>query len=242
VAAAALFCAGAFAVQARGPALASSLASLELPAWLDAAAQLRTPGLHWRHVDFVGLDQLAARDLLAAITPREPTALLDVEPDRLCERLGKHPRVSSCTGVRVPPDRVVFDIEERVPIAVSAKGEAIDAGGRRFAIGAAESEGLPRFAGDGKQAALLVQAAREAGVPLRRVAGGRDEWSFEPEGSGMIVRAAGAPDEVLRRWQRVERSGLAREYGAGEVDLRFRGAAVLRDIQSDKGGTEHGPS
>ena len=244
VALATLLCGGVFAVQTRGPTLTRSLASLELglPAWLDPGARLRVAELHWRHVDFVGLQKLAPRDLLRAIAPSESVALLDVDPDALCERLGRHPRVSSCRGVRVPPDRVVFDIEERVPIALSSGGQAIDAQGRRFPISGDEGEGLPRFAGDAHRAALLVQAARRAGVSLRRVAGGRDEWSFEPEGSGVRVRAAGEPDEVLRRWLRLERSGLAREHGAREVDLRFRGSAVLRDIQSDKGGREHGPS
>lgn len=241
---AALLCAGAFVVQARGPALVRSLASLEvgLPSWLDPGERLRVAQLSWRHVDFVGLHKLAPRDLLRAIVPSQPVALLDVDPDVLCERLGRHPRVSSCRGVRVPPDRVVLDIEERVPIAVSPGGEAIDARGRRFPIGGEENRGLPRFTGDARRAALLVQAAREAGVPLRRVAGGRDEWSFEPAGSAVRVRAAGEPAEALRRWQRLERSGLVRKHGAREVDLRFRGSAVFRDIQSEKGGTEHGPS
>ena len=99
---AALLCAGAFVVQARGPALVRSLASLEvgLPSWLDPGERLRVAQLSWRHVDFVGLHKLAPRDLLPAIVPSQPVALLDVDPDVLCERLGRHPRVSSCRGVR----------------------------------------------------------------------------------------------------------------------------------------------
>jgi hypothetical protein len=169
--------------------------------------------------------------MLARIAPDRTVALIDVDTDALCETLSGHRRVARCAAVRLPPDRVVVDLAERQPVAIAAPGQGVDAEGARFPIGPEEAADLPRISGDARPALALVLAARQASVPLLRVAGGpRDEVVFEPAESGIRVRAAGDPQAALAHWRRLEESGLARDHGAREVDLRFRGRAVLRDF------------
>jgi len=202
-----------------------------LPELPDVGAPLREQRFAWRHVEFVGLEQISPETMLARIAPDRTVALIDVDTDALCEALSGHRRIAHCAALRLPPDRVVVDLTERQPVAIAASGEGVDAEGVRFPIGSEETADLPRISGAARPALGLVLAARQARVPLLRVAGGpRDEVVFVPAASGIRVRASGDPLAALAHWRRLEETGLARDHGAREVDLRFRGRAVLRDF------------
>ncbi len=212
-----------------------SLPTIPLP---DLASQLRGPRLRLRNIDFLGLSTLESAELMDRIELASPVALIDVDPAAVCERLARHPRVGECSALRVPPGRLIVAIEEREPLAVLERThQGIDEDGQRFALGSEELLGLPRIHGEPREAVLLARAAREAGVKLDRIdVHGDDGLVFELAGRSLRVRVVGDPKQALEAWLRLDRSGLVEEHAAGEIDLRFRGAAVLRDFRDNKGG------
>ena len=200
-------------------------------------------------VEFLGLQRLAASSLTkaAGLIPGEP--LIDLDPARVCARLLEQARVAACAAARVPPDRLLVEIAERRPLALLEKsGLAVDAKGERFAPLLDERAALPRLLEVSEQALELARVAQEMGVPLARIEpAGEGELWFWPRAAPLRVRAAGSAESMLAEWLQVERSGLARAHGAREVDLRFRGRAVLRelvarDAKHSNGGERDGPS
>ena len=212
-----------------------SLPTIPLP---DLASRLRVPQLRLRAVEFLGLATLESGELMGRLELPSLVALIDVDPREVCDTLARHPRVGECRALRLPPGRLIVAIEEREPLAVLERTrQGIDEDGQRFALGSEELVGLPRIHGEPRAAVLLARAAREAGVKLARIdVRGDDGLVFEPVGRPLRVRVVGDPQRALEAWLRLEMSGLVEEHAAGEVDLRFRGGAVLRDFRDNKGG------
>ena len=204
----------------------------------DLSARLRDPRLVLRTIDFLGLRKLESRELAGRLDLPRSTFLVDVDPAEVCATLERHPRVAGCRAVRVPPSRLIVAIDEREPLAVLEKSrEGIDADGQRFALGAEELEGLPRLSGEPREAVRLARAARQANVDLARIStSANGGLVFELADSPVRVRVIGDPERALEAWLRVVKSGLNEERGAHEVDLRFRGSAVLRDFRDNNGG------
>jgi hypothetical protein len=233
--------------RARRIALAALLVALGIGAGLAATrivpslARDRLPSLEswlrgerWRlrHVDVLGLRTLDGPALVRSIGLAEGTPLVDLDVDAVLARLAEHPRVARASGVRIPPDRLLLSVEERVPIALLAPGaDGIDAGGARFPLAPGEAEGLPQLSGDSARALPLLVAARERGLALASVSAARPgDVRFRPADLEVDVRVGNDPERALSDWQRVARTGLVRGYGAGEVDLRFANGAVLRSF------------
>jgi hypothetical protein len=199
-------------------------------------------GERWRlrHVDVLGLRTLDGPALVRSIGLAEGTPLVDLDVDAVLARLAEHPRVARASGVRIPPDRLLLSVEERVPIAQLAPGgDGIDALGARFPLAPGEADGLPRLSGDSARALPLLVAARERGLALASVSAGKPgDVRFRPADLEVDVRVGHDPARALADWERVAGTGLVRGYGAGEVDLRFANGAVLRSFASkdDKGG------
>ena len=212
-----------------------SFPALPLP---DLAQPLRRPELRLRAIEFLGLRTVRARDLADRLALANAPALIDVDPDAVCEQLLEHPRVGECRALRLPPSRLIVAIEERAPLAVLERThQGIDADGRRFELGTDELEGLPRVRGEPLRAVELARAARDLGVRIARIsAEGEEGLVFEPAGRAVRVRVLGDPERALEAWLRLERSGLLEEHVAREVDLRFRGSAVLRNLLDNNGG------
>jgi len=195
---------------------------------------LRGERFRLRHVDWLGLRTLEGPALVDTLGIPADTALIDLDVDAVLARLAKHPRVASAAGLRIPPDRLLLSVEERVPIAVVGTGsEGVDAAGVRFPLAPGEADGLPLLSGDASRALPLVRAARERGVALASVsAGPPGDVRFRPADVDVVVRVGADADRALQDWERVATSGLVRGYGAGEVDLRFANGAVLRSFRS----------
>jgi len=239
----------ALAFERLGPATEQSLGwgawwrdvQVELP---DVSARLREPRFHLKRVEFLGLQVLDPGDLkrLLAIPPGIP--LIDIDPDAQCARLLKLPRVADCRAARIPLSRLLVAISEREPIAVvDASGLGIDAAGARFALAAGESEGLPRIRGEAGAALEFVLAARDAGLALTSIQSDRrGDLVFEPRGQALRVRVRSDPAAALAAWERLLESGLLDSHTPSEVDLRFQGTAVLRNLGDNKGGNRDGAS
>lgn len=208
----------------------------------DLGAMLRGPAFRLARVEFLGVRVLAPQRLaqLARLEAGHP--LIDVDVDRICAALTAHPRVAECAAVRIPPDRIVVDLREREPIArLIPGGQGIDAEGARFGLQAGEGLELPVVEGDVTLALPLVIAARAASLALEDVRSTADGLVFRPAGLGVRVRSKGSAPDAVARWLRIVESGLVRDRGAREVDLRFEGTAVLRDLESkSKGGSKDG--
>ena len=209
----------------------ASAANVELP---ELRERLR--GFKLRRVEFVGLERLDAEALWSGAKLARGTALIDVDGKHLAARLAEHPRVESCTVLRLPPDRLLIGVRERVPAAVDAKtGDGIDARGASFPLVAGEADALPRIDGSLHTALPLLRAARELGVRIRFIrAHDPRDLRFRSR-DGVDVRIGRDARDSLVSWIRLQESGLIELYGAREVDLRFAGSAVLRDLRETKG-------
>jgi hypothetical protein len=233
----------ALALERLAPATEQSLAwgawwrdiRVELP---DVSARLREPRFHLKRVEFLGLQVLDAGDLKRRLGIAPGVPLIDIDPDAQCERLRKHPRVAECRAARIPPDRLIMALSEREPIAVvDASGLGIDATGARFALAQGESAGLPRVRGKPGPALEFVLAAQDAGLALASIESDRrGDLIFELRGRALRVRVRSDPAAALAAWERLLASGLLDSHSPREVDLRFQGTAVLRNLRDNKGG------
>ncbi len=219
--------AGGWAVRTRSIDLAP------LEAWV------RGPDLSLRRVDFVGLAALDARALWESTGVARGTPLIDVDPAAVARAIAAHPRVARARAARVPPDRLVIGVTERIPVAVDAGRLAgIDGDGRRFPVSPQELEQLPRLVGNVEAGIAVVEAAAELDIRAGRVdASDPRAIRVELAEPGPALRVARAPRRELQRWLRLRDSGLVARYAPGEIDLRFPGSAVLSSIQV-KGGSD----
>jgi hypothetical protein len=227
----------AAAAIAVGVGLAGAARSASALDWLGS---LRGERFQLRAVEWLGLEHLAADELLQRAGLHGGTPLVDLELAAIEAAIAEHPRVARCRAGRLPPDRLLVEVEEREPLAVLEPGElGVDAEGRRFPLAPAEGEALPRLAGDADAALPLLVAARDAGVALGsiRVAAAHDV-RFVAVGYQVEVRTAGDPARSLRDWARLISSGLLVEHGARSIDLRFPGEAVLSEFDSKEGGKD----
>jgi hypothetical protein len=196
-------------------------------------ARLRRPGLELRRVDFVGTRALEPEALWRAAGIAPGRALVDVDPEAVERALAAHPRVARARAARVPPGRLVIGITEREPVALDAvTNEGIDAEGARFALGAAEREGLPELRGNPAQALRVLAAARELGIALARVEAQAEAARVEPAGESVSLQLGSRPERDLASWLALRESGLLARHRAREIDLRFEGSAVLRQIET----------
>ncbi len=201
---------------------------------------LRAERFQLRHVDFVGLAALEPDALWRTLEIAPGTALVDVDPEVVVQILAKHPRIARVRAARVPPDRLLVVVAERVPVALEMKtGLGIGESGALFPLARGEAANLPQVSGEAKRALPVLRAARALGVSLATV--------DAPRAKSVRVRALGWPtvlvvgrDETasLNDWQQLAGSGLLESTGAREVDLRFRGSPVLRGIPKSTGGKD----
>jgi len=191
-----------------------------------------------RHVDFVGIDALEPDELWRALEIAPGTALVDVDPEVVVQILARHPRIARVRAARLPPDRLLVSVAERVPIALEmSTGLGIADNGAVFPLKPGEAVRLPQVSGEAKRALPVLRAARLLGLSLATV--------HAPRAKEIRVRALGRPtvlvvgrdeDASLADWKQLADSGLVESTGARVVDLRFRGSPVLRDVPKATGG------
>jgi hypothetical protein len=197
-------------------------------------AALRRPALQLRRVDFVGTRALEPDALWQAAGIAPGLALVDVDPEAIEAALAANPRIARVRATRLPPDRLVVGVTEREPVALDAQTlEGIDAEGARFALEPAEQGGLPLVSGDVPRALEALAAARARGIRLARVHAAPSRLEAEPEGESVRLVLSPDPAHDLESWLQLRASGLLARHAAREVDLRFEGSAVLRDIQTE---------
>jgi hypothetical protein len=217
------------------------------PAQTWLSEKLRAPRFRLQAVEFLGLEKLAPMKLLerAGLGSRVP--LIDLDPDVLIGKLSSHPRVASCVAARIPPRRLVVEIEERVPVArIAGTQDGVDIEGARFPLAASEAAALTSVRGDVRWALPLLRTAQELEVKLVAVdVRARDDLRFRPADREVEVRVGLDPAMSLRGWLRIRDSGLLQSHAARRVDLRFQGSALLRDFRKtkkSKGGGQDGSS
>jgi cell division protein FtsQ len=186
-------------------------------------------------VEVIGARALPA-EALVRLAALEPGArLIDVDPDAAAARVAAHPRVRSCRAMRLPPDRVVLRVRERVPLArLEGAHDGIDREGERVPLTAEEIERLPVVRGDAEAALAALGAAHDAGLELASVeARGRADVLLRPVGDGRAIRVGPDAASELASLARLEEVGLLARFPAGEVDMRFRDRAVLRAFEQE---------
>jgi hypothetical protein len=193
---------------------------------------LRGERFRLRHVDFTGLRALEAADLWRLTGVADGTPLVDLDPDAVEQKLAEHARVARVRAARVPPDRLVIGVSERVPLAQdAASGLGLDAEGALFPLEPGESERLPIVSGEAERALPVLAAARLEGVSVASVETLRDDAvRVRTLGRNALLVVGRDARASLADWRQLADSGLVEETGAGEVDLRFRGNPVLRDF------------
>jgi hypothetical protein len=204
-------------------------------------AALRAPALRLQTVDFLGLERLRPETLLALTDLRADLPLIDLDLDSAVAAIAAHPRVAASRAARVPPNGLIVEIEERRPIAaLTGRSEGIDREGERFPLVANEGDGLPLVEGDPALALPLLLAAEAAGLEVTRVAASAaHDVRFVPAGTDVEIRTGREPERSIEDWTRLSGSGLLGARAARDVDLRFRGRAVLRESKSG-GDARHG--
>jgi hypothetical protein len=212
-----------------------STASLALP---DPRDWARDSDLQLRRVSFVGLETLEAEQLGKALQLTAGTPLIDVDPGAACERMADNARIARCSAVRLPPDHLLVEIEERHPVArLTRSDRGISSDGVLLPLLPRERDRLPEIEGQLGHALQLLRSAERARVSIASIeARDSTDLVFRPAGAELRVRVGGDLDAALRDWRRVRRTGLIETYAAREVDLRFPGGAVLRDFEPDQGG------
>ena len=203
-------------------------------AWL--AEKARAPRFQLAVVEFIGLKTLAPAQLLGRAGLHASIPLIDLDLDALIEKLSSHGRVASCIAARIPPDRLVVEIEEHVPIArVAGRSEGISVDGARFELVANESDSLTSVRGEVKWALPLLRAAQELGIAVASVeVRSPTDLRIRLAERDLRIRVGPDPDASLRAWLRIRSSGVIERYQAREVDLRFPGSVSLRKYQNIK--------
>jgi cell division septal protein FtsQ len=227
---------------ATGAVLAQGTSSSRLGA-IDLGTELRRPRFFLANVHFLGLQSLAAEDLWSLTGIATNTPLVDVDTSEVARTLRGHPRIEAAQALRLPPGSLVIAVRERVPVARDAtNGEGLDADGNRFPLAPRDAAALPSVGGDARRALSVVAAAKQLGVPLASIqAASESDVRVRPADLDVEVRLGRDVRASLSDWIRVRESGLVEARGAREVDLRFRGGAVLRSPNIE-GGKSHGSS
>jgi len=226
-----------------------ALFQLELPdaepAGLDWRAALRRPFLRLDHIHVFGLRSSDAETLTRRLGLSNELALIDVDPERVCEQLEATARIAACTALRIFPRTLAIAVRERTPVAVlEATGEGVASDGQRFELQDGEALELPRIVGDVERALVYVDAATRVGVGLRRIearpaSAAQPHYILWPIGTDLRILPGDDPTHSLLRYLTLMRARAIERAGV-ELDLRFRGRAFLRKIApaqwDDEGG------
>jgi hypothetical protein len=211
------------------------------PGWF--AKKLRGPRFHLKVVEFLGLEKLEAAALHDRMGLTQSLPLIDLDVDEVAAKVCAHPRIANCIAARIPPDRLVFEIEERMPVArLAGRDAGMDLEGAVFPLVAGEAKTLTELRGNPQWALPLLRAAQAHEMRFSMVeARSAEDVRFQPMGQSVQVRVGAEPDLSLADWLQLSGSDLVRGYAAREVDLRFQGSAVLSDFRKTAGGVKDGP-
>lgn len=111
---------------------------------------LHSPFFAVHQVEVRGASLLSPQEVIAlsGITPGE--SLLRIDGERIRRRLEEDPRIGAARVRRIPPDRLVLEVDERVPVALLPYADGflfVDEAGRLIAADRRSRPGLPVVTG-----------------------------------------------------------------------------------------------
>jgi cell division protein FtsQ len=204
-------------------------------------------GFELESISTRGLSRLSAAEVARSTGLTSGTPLAEVDRSRVEARLLRHPWIRQAHVAPLPPRRLLVEVIERTPAAVTVSGEAsepwlVDAEGTPFApAGEADAGGLPMLhagpATAGEPSDLLRQGIRlTASLEARGLPAVREIW-FEAEDEGTVLLLRGVPGRVvlgtgplppkLERLARLLAEASDEVAEAARIDLRFGDRVVL---------------
>lgn len=218
----------------------SWLDELPFQAEFPAAGEwVRSAPFTLKRVVFRGLGTLEGETLVEWADLASEQPLIDVDTDAVEQRLEAHPRVASALALRLPPDRLIVRIDERLPVAILRQsGEGVDDTGARFPLEPGEAAGLAAITGDAPAQDLIhwtlpaLEAARQAEIAVVSArALGPGDILLRAQGSAFDLRVALDPARALREFGALRASGILERVPVRTADLRFSGQAVLQESE-----------
>jgi cell division protein FtsQ len=206
-----------------------------------------------RTVSVVGARRLAADRVARAAAVPGGLPLLDVDVEAVAARVAALPEVAAARALRLPPDRLVVGVTERVARGVAAAGPGgsphlVCDEGVAFAPAAGrEALGLPRLGSAGgarlgeadpglARAAHVAAQAAAAGFAVARVEVDAHEASLHLAGLPARVRLGPAPHAAaLARLVQLVARRPDLVGAATLIDVRFADRAVLRSDDAPEG-------
>jgi cell division protein FtsQ len=200
----------------------------------EISRRLRNEPFLLEALEVLGTRRLDAQAVVAASGLRHGTPLVDVDTERVEERVAALPGVASVRSLRIPPDRLVLDVEERARARPSERAglpslrtQALVKPGEAHADVAAAVELIAALSARGLVPAEIELPARERSegprVRLRGLRAGIDVgWKPWDAALGRLVQLLATRPELA--------------LAAQEIDVRFAGQAVVRG----DGGTASG--
>lgn len=190
---------------------------------------LRSPTFQLQTVLILGLDALQPADVLAKSGLRAGTPLIDLRLEALRARIEANARIRRLRGARLFPNRLLLAVEERRPVArLAGSRDALDREGARFPLTPDEGADLPEISGDPAAALALLATADRLGIEIEsvQVKAPGDLLLRQPHSSARL-RVGRDAARAFADWRRLRSSGALRDFSGFEVDLRFRGNAIL---------------
>ena len=225
------------------------LTLLALAGWVGLAALRDAAFFRVRRIEFVGLSQIDPARLQQRLAPLLGRSIFVTDPSAVLQALKREPYLDRVVVRRQLPNRLVVELEERVPAALGLIGgrwKLLDASGVMLGgYGASAPKlALPQvYYLDRRdraryQAALraALQAHREltlAGLEVRAlVADQADQVSaYLSDRSYRLLMGSGEARAKVQRYLRLRGEIDGRSEVFDTVDLRFQEQVVLRRMQ-----------
>jgi cell division septal protein FtsQ len=223
----------------------------------EISRRLRNEPFLLEALEVLGTRRLDAQAVAAASGLRHGTPLVDVDPERVEERVAALAGVASVRSLRIPPDRFVLDVVERTPRAVLAAGPAagfvVCERGVAFARARpSERAGLPSLRTQARvkpgeaHADVALAVDLIAALTAHGLVPAEIELPARERTEGPRVRLRGLRagidvgwepwDAALGRLVQLLATRPELALAAQEIDVRFAGQAVVRG----DGGTASG--
>lgn len=230
-----------------GPARLARWAIFFFTVGVAAYLFLHSPLFALQAVEVVGANLVSEAEVVRLAGLREGDNLLRLPTERIRRRLVDDPRIGAARLRRMPPGRLVVEIEERVPVALVPYADGflfIDAAGRLLAADRRSRPGLPVITGAplervglhlpppeplvvGAEVASRMSPGLRAAVAEINVSDPNDMVLFTLQGLPILLGdGADLPRKLLVAESLLERAAAER---AGALDVRVPSTPTLRN-------------
>jgi hypothetical protein len=194
-------------------------------------------GFELESISTRGLSRLSAAEVARSTGLTSGTPLAEVDRSRVEARLLRHPWIRQAHVAPLPPRRLLVEVIERTPAALTVSGEAsepwlVDAEGTPFApAGEADAGGLPMLhagpATPGEPSDLLRQGIRLTASLEARGLPAVGTVLLLRGVPGRVVLGTGPLPPKLERLARLLAEASDEVAEAARIDLRFGDRVVL---------------